>query len=199
MGRPRAFDPDTALAAAQSVFLRLGYEGATLEDLTRAMGINKPSLYAAFGNKAALYAQVLQRYGAAAQAAMLAALGQAASLQDAVQGFLAGAIRVYAPPGGERLGCLIASTAGTAAGADPAIRAALQAFLTEADAQVAALLQSRFGDELQSACITPLAMARLLNGAAHSLSLRARSGTDQAALQEIAAAFAASLLAHRAN
>src|SRR2546427_1094856 len=61
-GRPRAFDPDTALERAMHVFWRKGYEGASLSDLTKAMRINRPSLYGAFGDKEALFRKVLDRY-----------------------------------------------------------------------------------------------------------------------------------------
>src|SRR6266487_4501393 len=61
-GRPRAFDPDMALERAMHVFWAKGYEGASLSDLTRAMRINRPSLYAAFGNKEELFRKVLDRY-----------------------------------------------------------------------------------------------------------------------------------------
>src|SRR5438132_8918375 len=61
-GRPRAFDPDAALDRAMHVFWDKGYEGASLSQLTRAMRINRPSLYAAFGNKAELFRKVLDRY-----------------------------------------------------------------------------------------------------------------------------------------
>ena len=61
-GRPRAFDPDAALDRAMHVFWTKGYEGAALSDLTQAMRINRPSLYAAFGNKERLFGRVLDRY-----------------------------------------------------------------------------------------------------------------------------------------
>lgn len=61
-GRPRTFDPDKALDRALTVFWKKGYEGASLPDLTRAMGINRPSLYAAFGNKEALFRKAAERY-----------------------------------------------------------------------------------------------------------------------------------------
>jgi AcrR family transcriptional regulator len=62
MGRPRGFDADQALERAVEVFWRQGYEGATLTDLTRAMGITRTSMYAAFGNKEELFRRALERY-----------------------------------------------------------------------------------------------------------------------------------------
>lgn len=62
-GRPRGFDEDEALDGAIEAFWRLGYEGASMTELTQAMGINKPSLYAVFGSKEKLFARALERYG----------------------------------------------------------------------------------------------------------------------------------------
>jgi AcrR family transcriptional regulator len=62
MGRPREFDVEQALDRALEVFWRQGYEGASIAELTAAMGINPPSLYAAFGNKAELFCKALNRY-----------------------------------------------------------------------------------------------------------------------------------------
>src|SRR5512133_650203 len=62
LGRPRTFDTDEALDRALKVFWRKGYQGASLSELTKAMGINRPSLYAAFGDKEALFGKVLERY-----------------------------------------------------------------------------------------------------------------------------------------
>src|ERR1700730_15668449 len=62
LGRPRAFDAEKALDRAMHVFWRKGYLGTSLSDLTNAMGINRPSLYAAFGNKKSLFRKVLDRY-----------------------------------------------------------------------------------------------------------------------------------------
>jgi AcrR family transcriptional regulator len=64
MGRPREFDADAALDRAMEVFWRHGYEGTSIADLTAAMGINRPSLYAAFGDKEQLFRKALDRYAA---------------------------------------------------------------------------------------------------------------------------------------
>ena len=73
-GRTRQFDVDEALDRALEVFWARGYEGATLPELTRAMGINRPSLYAAFGNKEELFRKALDRYLAGPQGFMAEAL-----------------------------------------------------------------------------------------------------------------------------
>ena len=62
MGRPRSFDIDRALDRALQVFWRKGYEGTSLSDLTKAVGVNRPSLYAAFGDKETLFRKALDRY-----------------------------------------------------------------------------------------------------------------------------------------
>src|SRR5258708_19962388 len=62
MGRPRSFDIDSALDRVLLVFWRKGFEGTSLSDLTKAVGVNRPSLYAAFGDKEALFRKALDRY-----------------------------------------------------------------------------------------------------------------------------------------
>ena len=62
LGRPRAFDAEEALGKALKVFQRKGYEGSSIAELTDAMGINPPSLYAAFGTKEDLFRKALDRY-----------------------------------------------------------------------------------------------------------------------------------------
>lgn len=87
-GRPRIFNEEEALQAALVVFWRNGYQGASLEELTRAMGINKPSLYAAFGNKEKLYIRALERYRDQQLAKHAAALAAEPQLKKAIKMFL---------------------------------------------------------------------------------------------------------------
>src|SRR5262245_46609850 len=76
LGRPRAFDVDEALDRALKVFWRKGYEGTSVSDLTKAMGINRPSLYAAYGDKQALFRKALERYEQGPMAFMEEALNE---------------------------------------------------------------------------------------------------------------------------
>src|SRR5437879_8481451 len=116
-GRPRAFDPDTALERAMHVFWAKGYEGASLSDLTGAMRINRPSLYAAFGNKEHLFGKVLDRYVDGPLAYFGKALA-APKARDVIEQILFGAAGMAGDP---RLpaGCLMVQGAlavGNAAG-----------------------------------------------------------------------------------
>lgn len=92
LGRPRSFDTEQALDAAVKAFLVHGYEGATLDHLTAAMGIGRPSLYAAFGDKRQLFGRALQRYAETKGSAPAKALNEEADLKDAVKAFLATAV-----------------------------------------------------------------------------------------------------------
>src|SRR5712692_11317318 len=97
VGRPRAFDVDEALHLALEVFWRKGYEGASLPDLTRAMGINRPSLYAAFGNKEALFRKAIDRYDAGPAGYTYKAL-EKPTAREVVKALLEGIVRLLTKP-----------------------------------------------------------------------------------------------------
>jgi len=102
-GRPRAFDADVALDRALEVFWRQGYEGTALSDLTEAMGINRPSLYAAFGNKEELFAKVIDRYVSGPGAFAAEALDRP-RVKDVIEGLIYGSIDLTTRP--QTPGCL---------------------------------------------------------------------------------------------
>lgn len=125
LGRPRAFDPDQALDRALRVFWRKGYDGASLPDLTEAMGINRPSLYAAFGNKEALFRKALNRYSEGPAAYVKEAL-TAPTARLAVEQLLHGAVELqtnrHTPAG-----CLMVQCALSCKDASEPIREAVAA------------------------------------------------------------------------
>ncbi len=108
-GRPREFDVDEALDSALRVFWRRGYEGATLPDLTAAMGINRPSLYAAFGSKEELFRKALDRYVAGPAAFVREALNEPTA-RAVAERLLGGTIDLVTDRRNPR-GCLIVQSA----------------------------------------------------------------------------------------
>jgi AcrR family transcriptional regulator len=114
MGRARAFDVDEALDRAMTVFWTKGYEGTSLSDLTEAMNINRPSLYAAYGNKQELFRKALERYGDGPASYERNALVQA-NARGVAEGLLRGAADVQTDPN-TPAGCL--ATLGTTYCAD---------------------------------------------------------------------------------
>jgi AcrR family transcriptional regulator len=183
-GRPRGFDPDVALDAALDVFWRKGYEGASLPDLTGAMGINRPSLYAAFGNKEELFKKVLDRYttGPAAyvQAALLAPTARAC-----FERLLAGAVDALTNPKTPR-GCLAVQGALACGDAAESVRKELCARRASAES----LLRDRFararadGDLPNSA--DPADLAKYATTVLNGLSVQASSGATRAQLRKVA-------------
>lgn len=110
-GRPRSFDRDAALKGAMEAFWAKGYEGASLQDLMQAMGIrNMPSVYAAFGDKEALFWSAVDLYAATVGAAPLAALVRAKGARDGIRAMLASAAALFSRPAGPG-GCLLVTSA----------------------------------------------------------------------------------------
>lgn len=120
MGRPRAFCVDEALNRALEVFWRKGYEGASLTDLTDAMGINRPSLYAAFGNKEALFRKALDRYIKEKVSYLHHAISQPTA-RGMAENILLGAARMLTDPC-HPVGCLTVKGAMTCGDEAPSVK-----------------------------------------------------------------------------
>lgn len=110
-GRPRSFCTDTALDKAMAVFWTHGFQGASMAELTAAMGLNKPSLYAAYGDKEALYLKVLARYAEQYVKTCLAKLDAEADIKQAVGAYLRSVVDMQTNPELPG-GCLILKSAG---------------------------------------------------------------------------------------
>jgi len=109
-GRPRSFDREVALARATLLFWQHGYEGTSIADLTAAMGVSPPSLYAAFGDKRALFTEVVERYGDTFGAFMENALDRESDARAGFARMLDEAAVSYTDPE-HPAGCLIISAA----------------------------------------------------------------------------------------
>src|SRR5262245_8418749 len=110
-GRPRAYDPDTAWARAADTFWQNGYDGTSLDDLVAATGMNRPSLYAAFGDKRDLYLKTLTRYQQQSRAIGAQITADDPPLRVFLKRFYEAALDIYLESGDEARGCYSISTA----------------------------------------------------------------------------------------
>lgn len=167
-GRPRRFDPDTAIAQAQRLFHEKGYDGVSVADLTQALGINPPSFYAAFGSKAALYLRVLERYASHGALRLRPILEADQPLAVALAQVLEEAARGYAADP-QAAGCLVLE--GTHCD-DPQARAAATAYHQAAQALIRASIAARQPQQAQAlADFVTTTMAGLSASARHGQSL----------------------------
>lgn len=105
-GRPRQFNPDEAVATAQRLFHEKGYDAVSVADLTKALGINPPSFYAAFGSKAGLYARILDRYAVTGAIPLMDILVADRPLAESLAEVLVAAARCYAADA-TATGCMV--------------------------------------------------------------------------------------------
>lgn len=190
-GRPRSFDPEAALDAAVLVFWEKGYDGTSLTDLTAAMGINRPSLYATYGNKRDLFVLAIDRYAATHGSRAFSALRLEPDNRTAVQRFFEASIDCALADGTPR-GCLINSVATDAAENDAGLRDKLSRMFEQTDAAIAhRMAANRTRNERTSR--EPEQLAQMAHSVTHSIMTRARAGASRQELTELAESFMAVL------
>ena len=176
-GRPRSFDADQTLRIVADRFRDGGFAATSLDDLVRATGLNRPSLYAAFGDKKAMYLAALADLAESLEVSFDRLEAAHAGLNERAAVLLDRSIDAYlAGPVGAR-GCLAIGTASAEAVMDADIRAALERVLALIDRRIAAWFETSG---------LPAARAQLLAGVMHSLSVRARAGQPRETLRAIA-------------
>jgi TetR/AcrR family transcriptional regulator, copper-responsive repressor len=185
-GRPRAYDPATAVARAADTFWKAGYAGTSLDDLAEATGMNRPSLYAAFGDKRDLYLKTLEYYRDQARALARAALADQPSLKVFLKRFYDKALELYLE-GGPR-GCYSIGTAATVAAVDDAVRA----FLAESMRSTDSFLKHQIEKAKERGEIArdadAAALAYLASATLHTLAVRSRAGLPRKELDALVAA-----------
>ncbi|WP_369035009.1 MULTISPECIES: TetR/AcrR family transcriptional regulator [Streptomyces] len=183
-GGKRAFDEEAALDVALELFWRQGYEGTSIADLTAAMDIRPPSLYAAFGNKQQLFEKVLDRYAQARSPLSREALAQPTAREVAVR-LLTGLVEAYTTPGKPR-GCLTVQ-AGLASGEESrAIVELLTAARDDYRQAVCDRFEKAVADGDLPAGTDCRALARFLMATAEGLAVNAVSGASREELMAAA-------------
>jgi AcrR family transcriptional regulator len=184
IGRPREFDVDVALEQAMRVFWAQGYEGASLADLTQAMGITRTSLYAAFGSKEELFRRALERYSAGPAAYGERALEERTA-HAVAQAFLRGAAETTTQPGAPA-GCLGVQGALATGSADRTVRDALAQWRDDAHQR----LRGRFLRAIEEGDLPsdadPDLLARYLVTVGNGIAVQAAGGVARPDLQRVA-------------
>jgi AcrR family transcriptional regulator len=183
MGRPREFDTDATLEKAMRLFWRKSYEGTSVADLTQTLGISKPSLYAAFGDKQSLFRAALERYAAGPAGYVAAALGQPTA-REVAEHILRGAADLQTSsrnPGG----CLTVNGAIASGDESEPVRQALNAHRTAG----VALLRRRFEQAKAQHDLPkdgdPAALARFIAAIIFGMAVLASGGASRKELEQV--------------
>ena len=191
-GRPRAFDREAALDVARRTFWKLGYEGASICDLTEAMGITPQSLYAAFKSKADLYKESLEQYRRTDGAYVWRTLAEEPITALAFRRVLTQAAHQYArldlPPG-----CMMSISITTCAEENQAVAAFVAGMRQEALARYRARIERGIAAGDVPSGTDALAIARYVQVTMQGMSIQARDGASEADLLAVAEMAAAQL------
>lgn len=183
-GRPRAYDPDAAIRNARDTFWRGGYAATSLEDLSAGMGMNRPSMYAAFGDKRSLYLRAVTEYADMSRSWLAMALARPRPLRDGLGAVYRYARDFYLAGDDAPRGCFLLGTAVTEANQDADVRAVVEATLESFTATFTERFEraERDGELYPHA---PDALAQIATAALNTLSVRARTGASTAVLDAL--------------
>jgi TetR/AcrR family transcriptional regulator, copper-responsive repressor len=184
-GRPRAYEPDVALGKALDLFRKGGFAATSLDDLSAATGMNRPSLYGAFGDKRELYIKSYARYRADARASMVEIFRGDMPIRERLKRVYAAALDIYLADASDPQGCFTVMTAASEAVADPEIRAMVLDGFAELDKAFASCFRraKEKGELLSSA--DPVVLAQLASATIHTIAIRARARVPRKELETI--------------
>lgn len=184
-GRPRAYEPDVALGKALDLFRKQGFAATSLDDLSEATGMNRPSLYGAFGDKRELYIKSYQRYREDARASMVDIFRQEMPVRQRLERIFASALNIYLSGETGPRGCFTVVTAASEAVGDPEIRAMVVEGLTELDkAFMNCFRRAKEKGELPESA-DPAVLAQLASATVHSIAIRSRARVSRKDLEAI--------------
>ena len=181
-GRPRSFDKDEVLQIILEQFWIKGFTATSLDDLSNATGLSRPSLYAAFGDKNAIYKAALEVFVAEMREHTVSALHDAHDVRAALTGFFSGALDVYFNGRTKGLGCLVFTSAVVDAPEDPQVRQFLLNYLGSLDQALDNCLE-RFLPQMSE--IERRRLAQIAGGVLVNLATRARIGVPRGELDDL--------------
>lgn len=173
-GRPRAYQPEVALGKALDLFRQDGFAATSLDDLSAATGMNRPSLYGAFGDKRELFIKSYQRYRADARAAMIDIFRDELPIRQRLARIFAVALDIYLSGEFGPRGCFTVMTAASEAVADPEIRAMVLEGFSELDKSFAICFQRAKDNGELAPSADPAVLAQLASATIHTIAVRAR-------------------------
>jgi TetR/AcrR family transcriptional regulator, copper-responsive repressor len=184
-GRPRAYQPEVALGKALDLFRRDGFAATSLDDLSAATGMNRPSLYGAFGDKRELYIKSYLRYREDARTAMQDIFREQLPIRKRLERIYRVALDIYLSGESGPRGCFTVMTAASEAVSDPDIRAMVLEGFVELDKAFAACfrLAKEQGELPESA--DPVVLAQLASATIHTIAIRARAQVSRKELEVI--------------
>jgi len=184
-GRPRAYQPEIALAKALDLFRKNGFAATSLDDLSAATGMNRPSLYGAFGDKREFYIKSYRRYREDARAAMQDIFREEQPIRRRLERIYAVALDIYLSGESGPRGCFTVMTAASEAVADPDIRAMVLEGFGELDKAFAACFRlAKEKGELPGSA-DPAVLAQLASATIHTIAIRARARVPRKELEAI--------------
>ena len=185
-GRPRAYQPEIALGKALDLFRKDGFAATSLDDLSAATGMNRPSLYGAFGDKRELYIKSYARYRADARAGMIDIFRGELPIRERLRRIYAVALDIYLSGEAGPRGCFTVMTAASEAVSDPEIRAMVLDGFSELDKAFAACFRLAREKRELSETADPAVLALLASATLHTIAIRARAGVPRKELEAIA-------------
>ncbi len=184
-GRPRAYQPEIALGKALDLFRKDGFAATSLDDLSAATGMNRPSLYGAFGDKRALYIKSYERYRSDARAAMIDIFRGELPIRERLQQIYSVALDIYIKGESGPRGCFTVMTAASEAVADPEIRAMVLEGFTGLDRAFANCFRRAIEKGEVSGAADPVVLAQLASATLHTIAIRARAQVPRRELEAI--------------
>jgi TetR/AcrR family transcriptional regulator, copper-responsive repressor len=185
-GRPRAYQPEVALGKALDLFRQDGVAATSLDDLSAATGMNRPSLYGAFGDKRELYIKSYQRYRDDARAAMIDVFRIEMPIRNRLERIYSIALDIYLSGEAGPRGCFTVMTAASEAVGDPQIRAMVQEAFSELDRAFARCFRLAKEKGELPASTDPAVLGQIASATMHSMAIRARARLPRRELEAMA-------------